>query len=263
MRDRTHRRPIVYTLSSAKPPGSLVNPAANVVLAPRRLRCTRNFTILRAGFRFILCGDLYGPPRADRTPLPPRYHFARLFDTLDSRVEHIAGYVATALTSGIRTLVVAEAQHWALAAERLTALDLDLPRLQAEGQLIVQPIDDLLPTLLREGCLDVEQMERHFGSLIRTLTAHDQPLRMYGELADVLVRAGQLSEALKVERFDARLSEDARFTGLCGYSAHHFRAPEQADALRQVCDTHDHVDAAPHDTLSHFLLASHLDARPC
>ena len=243
MRDRTHRRPIVYTLSSAKPPGSLVNPAANVVLPPRRLRCTRNFTILRAGFRFILCGDLYGPPRADRTPLPPRYHFARLFDTLDSRVEHIAGYVATALTSGIRTLVVAEAQHWALAAERLTALD--------------------LPTLLREGCLDVEQMERHFGSLIRTLTAHDQPLRMYGELADVLVRAGQLSEALKVERFDARLSEDARFTGLCGYSAHHFRAPEQADALRQVCDTHDHVDAAPHDTLSHFLLASHLDARPC
>jgi hypothetical protein len=90
--------------------------------------------------------------------------------------------------------------------------------------------------------------------LIRQLSANGKPLRIYGEMVNVLAAQGEYQAAHQLEELWNDLGRRNRFTLFCGYAASHFGDPRTAEALHGICDTHSQVLSSPQDVLGSFLL---------
>jgi hypothetical protein len=86
-----------------------------------------------------------------------------------------------------------------------------------------------------------------------------RPVRIYGEMVDVLAAERQYNAALELEELWNDLAKRHRFTLLCGYTAGHFGDPHNAADLRHICAAHSMVTVDPEDVLASFLV-NRLDA---
>jgi signal transduction histidine kinase len=66
-------------------------------------------------------------------------------------------------------------------------------------------------------------------------------LRAFGEMVDVLWRAGNPRAAIRLEELWADLVRGQQIALLCGYAAANFREPGDSNCFSAVCATHTHV----------------------
>src|SRR5919197_5204091 len=66
-------------------------------------------------------------------------------------------------------------------------------------------------------------------------------VRAYGEMVDLLWRAGRHEQALTLEEFWDRMRGDYRFSLLCGYVMGNFYKESHSADFRHVCDLHGKV----------------------
>lgn len=92
---------------------------------------------------------------------------------------------------------------------------------------------------------------------IRRLAARGRPLRVFGEIVDLLADQGDFTSAQQLEDLWNALGESESFELLCGYSAVHFGDPQNADALRGICPSHFQVRSSPPDVLASFLVETY------
>ena len=95
------------------------------------------------------------------------------------------------------------------------------------------------------------------GTLVQDLGACGKPLRIYGEMVDVLVGQGNYSAAAELEELWNDLGRGHRFTLFCGYMSGHFGDPRNTDDLERICTAHSHVRAEPDDVLGTYLVRRH------
>jgi hypothetical protein len=86
------------------------------------------------------------------------------------------------------------------------------------------------------------------------------PLRIYGEMVEVLACEGNYNGASQLEELWNELSLEHSFTLLCGYSAAHFAGPDAGSALAIICCQHSRSFCERHDPLAQFLLSRQTDS---
>ena len=181
-------------------------------------------------------------------------HAVQLFDNLETRGEAVADFLNDGYNAGDNLLVVITQEHWGHVASRLRAAGFPLPAAVDTGRLTVRDASIAVGQLMRKGRPDPALFEEAFGALVRTLAAAKRPLRIYGELVDLLAADGDFRSAQLVEELWNGLSGQQPFTLFCGYGAVNFGDPRSTESLRSICRAHSLVRSNPRDLLGSFLL---------
>jgi hypothetical protein len=182
-------------------------------------------------------------------------HDVQLFDCDDSLAEGVAQFLHEGLLRREQLLVVISEERWCAVSMWLSALGHSADEAVRLGQLIVRDAKQTLNTFVSDGKLRQGSFLATVGTLVNALAA--RPLRIYGEMVDLLAARGEYAVALQLERLWNKLADERQFTLLCGYMAGHFGDPRNAEDLRQICAAHGAVRSHPADVLGPFLVNRH------
>jgi hypothetical protein len=180
-------------------------------------------------------------------------HLVQLFDDSSSLVETVNGFVVEGLTAGNTVLVVSTREHRRALEGRLAHDGVPVRACLESGQLTSLDAADTLKQLVTAGRPHPRLFERVVGELVHDLAQRGRPLKIYGEMVDLLAAEGDFRGAQELEDLWNQLGERESFTLLCGYHASHFGDERTADSLRAICGAHSRVRTDPRDMLAAFL----------
>ncbi len=189
-------------------------------------------------------------------------HLVQLFDSADSGVAAVSGFLEEGFGEGDPLLVVMAQEQWTSVADRLRAIGIPIETAMESGQLTVRDAAATLNDFMRGGRPDRELFANSVGTRVRQLVSRGGRARIYGAMVDLLAAAGEFLGARQLEEFWNDLGDRESFTLLCGYSAEHFGNPRAAEALRSICRAHTQLRSNPRDLLGSFLLHTHASDPP-
>jgi len=182
-------------------------------------------------------------------------HIVQFFDSDESRVETVAGYLAEGYRRGEPLVVVARSSNWTAIVEHLQALNVPVQKLIAREALLFKDATDTLRQLSRNGVPDAGAFEALIAPAVLRMARRGR-VRAYGEMVDILAQRTDMLDVLRLEHFWNDLAERTALSLMCGYSAAHFVATNTHAALRHICRAHTHVHRSTADPLASWLLAS-------
>ncbi|HKO91251.1 MAG TPA: MEDS domain-containing protein [Polyangiaceae bacterium] len=169
-----------------------------------------------------------------------RGHAVQFYDDEAYLFEMVGCFISDGLERGERALIIAGPAHTKGILERLEA-DL-LAAALADGQLMLVDAETLLSEFMRAGMPDVALFQ---AALARVIGAPPvQPgsqLRAFGEMVDLLSRAGNVRGALRLEQLWNDSVEVYELSLLCAYAARSFHREGDSDEFLDVCRSHTHV----------------------
>jgi CheY-like chemotaxis protein len=123
-----------------------------------------------------------------------------------------------------------------------------------------------IPQIMEGKSLDSTRAERLLKHVIsQSCPSHAHgPVRLYGELVDVLCQRGCHSAAIQLEGlWNSLLDLKPQLSILCGYAIERFKDDRNAAQLRAVCQNHTHVIPAESftDSPDDRMLAAQLSPR--
>jgi|SoiMethySBSTD1v2_1073268.scaffolds.fasta_scaffold03155_14 DcmR-like sensory protein len=181
-------------------------------------------------------------------------HLVQLFDSDESLADVVADFFGTGLMLGETMLAVIDEERWYAVAMRMSARGLPVDEALRFGYLMLQNPRVILNRFMRRGRPNPGLFAASVGTLISELRRFCRPVRIYGEMVDVLAARGEYTMAGELEELWNELGKRQAFTLFCGYSAAHFGDPKDADALRRICAAHSEVLTNPADVLGSFLV---------
>ena len=184
-------------------------------------------------------------------------HLVQLFDTEESHADAVSAFLHGGFVRSETLLVVMDQQRWYSVAMRLSSRGVPVDEAMQSGRLTVRDVAQTLKLFMRRGRPDRTLFEDSVGAMIRGLTARGVPLRVYGEMVNVLAAEGDYRAAHELEELWNELGRHSAFRLFCGYAAAHFGDPRTAATLRRICESHSQVLSSPQDVLSSFLVHSH------
>jgi hypothetical protein len=199
------------------------------------------------------------PPTTDSSRLGTT-HVVQFFDAKESLADAVAGFFGEGLLRNETMLAVMDEEGWYAVAMRLAANGLPVDEALRLGHITVRSAGETLNVFMRHGTPNPHLFAASVGPLVSDLAEAGRPLRIYGEMVDVLAAEGEYDAAHELEALWNELGTEAEFKLFCGYRAAHFGDPRNADALRRICASHSEVLSNPRDVLGSFLVRSHTAA---
>ena len=150
----------------------------------------------------------------------------------------LAGAVVPFLAEGVErrepVVVVATAEHVAWLRSGLAARGWKPARLEAEGRLLIADADETLPAILIGGVPSPDAFDRTAGALLdrAEAAAEGRPVRVFGEMVDVLCRRGDPRGAAVLEELWNRLRATRTFSLLCAIASTCSTSPSRARCCR-------------------------------
>lgn len=177
---------------------------------------------------------------------PDHVHAVQLYEDDALLCDRIASYLAPGLRTGEPAIVIAEDSRRAAIRARLEVQGVDVSAALESGDLVALDAHATLALFLAGDELSWERFERVIGRVIDELQARrpGKRLRAYGEMVDVLWRAGKRTTALELEEMWNRLAQTRAFALLCAYRtgpALGTAERDGRDGLDAACAAHSHV----------------------
>jgi hypothetical protein len=156
----------------------------------------------------------------------------------------VADFLEPGLRQSDPAIVIATAAHRMLIATELTARGINVPRLEAAGDLQMLDADHMLGEIMAGSDPDAAKFHRVIDELLDRACRGRRPcpVRAYGELVDVLWKGGNAEGAIRLEILWNRVSTHAQFSLLCGYAVGNFyKQISTGPDRRAVCAVHNQV----------------------
>ena len=174
-------------------------------------------------------------------------HAMQLFDSDESLAEAVAHFCAEGVRRNETTLAFVREERWYLIAQRLSARGVAVEDALWRGLLTVRSAERMLKGIMRAGRPHLSLITTSMGPLISRLEAFGRPLRIYGEMVDMLASRGEHAAALELEELwnDVDLRKNHRV--FCSYMAANFADPQTRNELRRICAAHTDLRSDPRD----------------
>lgn len=173
--------------------------------------------------------------------------------------ENVVEFLATAVRVGQPIIVIATAAHRRAFAKGLSAAGIDIDDLVEGRDRVWLDAEQTLSSFMVGDRPSAELFQATIGNVFARLK-RDRPylvVRAYGEMVDVLWRAGKGAAALELEMLWNALAEHHAFWLLCGYSSESLEVEGDHDGLRRICDEHRHSHVRDLDVHRHFPVGLH------
>jgi PAS domain S-box-containing protein len=173
----------------------------------------------------------------------PAAHLVQFYEDDEFLCETVCEYASAGLATGEPVVIIATADHQQAFANALRAKSFDVDHAQVSGQLTMLDADETLAQFMRGGAPDGELFRMHVGSLVRAVRAarQERPARAYGEMVDVLWKAGNRGAAIRLEQLWNELATVEEFSLVCGYRMDGFHSAQDQADFERVCSCHSHV----------------------
>jgi hypothetical protein len=173
-----------------------------------------------------------------------RFHAVRFYESRQSLAGMVGQFLGEGFVAGLPAVVIATPEHLDAIKGVLAARFFDVARLEAAGDLIMADAEATLARFMVDGMPDPARFRDAIIPLIERACRgrKDCVIRAYGEMVDVLWKAGHTVAAVRLETLWNQLAQSHAFALLCGYSMGHF----YKDAAHQeICRLHTHVSSDP------------------
>ncbi|HEY0713095.1 MAG TPA: MEDS domain-containing protein [Polyangia bacterium] len=206
----------------------------------------------------------FAGPAVLSLPAQPN-HIVQFYDSTELLVSSISSFVATGLSLGEGVVIAATRAHRLAVGSALARRGVGLDEAEKAGRCVLLDAEEAADRLLINESPDWERFQALVAPAIASASGGEEarPVRVYGEIVDLLWNRGKRAAALKLEGFWNRLADRCAFSLLCAYSmaglyeTMNVRAPAEAHArahhrghshrhsFDDVCRTHSHVIPAP------------------
>lgn len=178
--------------------------------------------------------------RGRTAPEHDHFHAVRFYESRESLARIVAGFLGEGFAMRFPAIVIATPEHLDAIKTALMARSFDLTNLQAAGDLIIVDAGETLGRFMVDGMPDAERFHETIAPLLDQARRGrtDCVIRAYGEMVDVLWKAGQTAAAIRLETLWNQLAHTHRFALLCGYSMGHFYKDMAQQDIRSL---HTHV----------------------
>jgi hypothetical protein len=174
------------------------------------------------------------------TPQTARFHAAKFYETSESLCQIAGEFLAEGLRANTPALAIVTPAHRAGIIAELLVRKIDVEAAQRAGDLLLLDAAETLATFMVDGMPDAELFLASIRGALEELChgRKDRALRAYGELVDVLWKAGDDAAAIRVELLWNKLAMTNDFALLCGYSMGNFYKDTGISAIRRE---HSHI----------------------
>jgi len=168
------------------------------------------------------------------------FHAVRFYDSDASLAQIVGHFVADGLAAGLPAIVIATPDHRRAIEVILGSLSFDVAELESSGDLLMFDAADTLAQFMVEGMPDPVRFRRALIPIIEAACrgGQDCVVRAYGEMVDVLWKAGQTVAAIRLETLWNDLARSHAFSLLCGYSMGNFYKDA---AVGEITRQHTHL----------------------
>ena len=172
-------------------------------------------------------------------------HVVQFYERDSDLARCVSAYLAGAVRAGHASIVIATAAHRAAFAAELAVAGVDVSRLDGDGTIVWLDAADTLSRFMTKDRIDPEAFRSTVGGIVREVGRDGREIRAYGEMVALLWDAGDVVNAIELEKLWNELARDLRFALWCAYHAHSLAVHEHAAELHEVCHLHTSViDAA-------------------
>jgi signal transduction histidine kinase len=174
-------------------------------------------------------------------------HSVQFYEDDRFLIESVVDFFAVGLVDGLGAVAVATEEHTAQILRGLHEKGFDVERSRTNGQLTLIDAEELLSSFMVGNLPDAGRfrwaMDGVLGSHARfgDGARERRPVLAFGEMVDLLCRAGNLDGAIRLEELWNELAETYTFSLLCAYSLGNFSEDTHDAALRAICNQHTHV----------------------
>jgi len=171
------------------------------------------------------------------------YHAVQFYKDAHSLASTVARFLCDGLDAGEPVLIVATAIHTAEILAELDALGCDTRMLRKTGMVQLLDARKMLSAFMVDGNPDTLMFKSGVGDVIDRLCAGRRPcpIRVYGEMVDILWQEGNADGAIRLEILWNQLASAYDFSLLCGYAVGHFYKQTGGKTIEDVCHQHSHV----------------------
>jgi len=174
------------------------------------------------------------------------FHAVYFYDDSPSLARTVAGFIGEGLTASQAAVIVATAAHDASIRDHLGAMGAGPRERIAQGELLIFDADEVLDRFMVGDRPDAERFENTIVPILDGAAgARKRPVRIYGEMVDVLWRSGREDAAVSLEILWHQLIARRKCSLLCGYS----RGACQGEGFNIISARHSHV-VPPHTAFS-------------
>ena len=172
---------------------------------------------------------------------PHQHHAVQFYGSDESLFATVASFLGEGLIAQQPAIMIATPAHRIAIEEHLCRRMIDCETARHEGELVVLDAEDTLSLFMVNGQPDAEMFEANVGRLIQQVLAgrNRTTIRAYGEMVDVLWKAGESQAAINLEILWNKLALKYNFALLCGYAMGSFY--KQTQQLEQIAALHSHV----------------------
>src|SRR5579884_1824344 len=167
----------------------------------------------------------------------PREHILRLYDDDASLAKTVAELVADGLARKQTCVLIATREHLNGITYELNQRGHDCDLLEKNKRLIAVDAQEIMRKIAPRGDLDIAASRRALTGLLSKAAHGGRPIVAYGELVDLLCKAGKPEAAIRLEQIWNDLQKDHPMCLLCGYDAHMFKS-DNRPLLELVCNEH-------------------------
>jgi hypothetical protein len=161
------------------------------------------------------------------------FHAVRFYENRESLARIVGQFLGEGFAAGLPAIVIATPEHRDAIRQVLALRYFDVPRLEAGGTLIMVDAEELLARFMVDGIPHARLFTATMVPLIEQASrGRDRVIRAYGEMVDVLWKAGQTAAAVRLETLWNQLAHTHAFALLCGYSMGNFYKDAAQDEIR-------------------------------
>ena len=168
------------------------------------------------------------------------FHEVKFYETLESLCRIVAEFLSEGLIAEQPALVIATPEHRQGILAALRVLHVDVDGVQVRGDLLLLDASQTLGRIMRDEMPDAQLFKTTATSALEGLCRDrkDCTVRAYGELVDVLWKAGHDAAAIRLEMLWNALASTHDFSLLCGYAMGSFY---KDSALSAIHHQHSHI----------------------
>lgn len=169
-------------------------------------------------------------------------HAVCFYEDDQSLSRTVARFIGGGLAANQPGVLVATPSHSAAILEQLIAMAVDPRRLIEQGDLVMLDADEVLSRVMVDDMPDTRRFEDAITPIMGGAAGWGKrPVRVYGEMVDLLWKNGKAAAAESLEIQWNHLVATHKCSLLCGYSLGDVR---QGAGLKKICDQHSHVVSA-------------------
>jgi hypothetical protein len=203
---------------------------------------TRMFSDLARAMDHALGGRLFVPSLTSLTVAAGDGHTVQFHMNDSAFLEEVSHFVGSTLCSGEPIVIAATGETRDGITHRLRAQGIDLKEKTQRGQYIVMDAGESLSQFMRDGRPDAKRLTDVVGSLNRLRLSSESGSRsrltIFGEMAVILCRNGNITAALELERIWDELTKPLPLHTVCSYPIACFQDGLTGNAIASISAEH-------------------------